>query len=72
MRFTLGLARQADLPNAQSLVERDGTKSTPGTEFLKKMAMESISRFMSPEKSGVALKRFESALQLLPQLEAAA
>jgi hypothetical protein len=54
MRFPLGLSQQTDLPSAHSMVERAKTKSTPGTEFLKKMAKESISRFVSPEESGAA------------------
>jgi hypothetical protein len=67
MRFPLGLAQQTDLPSAHSMVEWARTKSTPGTEFLKKMAKESTSRFVSPEESGVAHQKFESRRQLLPQ-----
>lgn len=56
MRFTLGLARQPDLPGDRSRVERAGTKSTPEIEISQnKMAKDSISRLVSPEKSGVAL-----------------
>jgi hypothetical protein len=36
------------------MVERARTKSTPGRECLKKMAKESISRFVLPEESAVA------------------
>jgi hypothetical protein len=36
MRFPLGLAQQTDLPSAHFMVERAWTKSTPGTDFLKK------------------------------------
>jgi hypothetical protein len=67
MRFPLGLAQQTDLPSAHSMVERARTKSTPGTEFLKKMAKESIPRFVSPEESCVAPQKFKSRRQLLPQ-----
>jgi hypothetical protein len=49
------------------MVERARTKSTPGTEFLKKMAKESISRFVSPEESANAPQKFKSRRQLLPQ-----
>src|SRR4029077_2040969 len=67
MRFPLGLAQQTDLPSAHSKVERAKTKSTAVTKFLKKMAKESISRFVSPEESGVAPQKFKSRRQLLPQ-----
>lgn len=35
--------------------------------YQKKMAKESISRFVSPEESGVASQKFKSRRQLLPQ-----
>jgi hypothetical protein len=65
MRFPLGLAQQTDLPSAHSMVERARTKSTPGTEFPKKMAKESISRLVSPEESGVAAQKFKSRRQFV-------
>jgi hypothetical protein len=49
------------------MVERARTKSTPGTEFLKKMAEESNSRFVSAEESAVAPQTFNFRRQLLPQ-----
>src|SRR5262249_30371545 len=61
------LLSKTDLPSAHSMVERARTKSTPGTGFLKKMAKESISRFVSPEESAVAPQKFKSRRQLLPQ-----
>jgi hypothetical protein len=67
MRSPLGLAQQTDLPSAHSMVERARAKSTPGTDFLKKMAKESISRFVSPEESAVAPQEFKTCRQLLPQ-----
>ena len=49
------------------MVERARTKSTPGTKFLKKMAKEPISRFVSPEESGGAPQKFKSRRQLILQ-----
>jgi len=60
------------LPSAHPIVEQAKTKSTPETEFLKKLAKETISRFVSPEESGVALEKFKSHRPLFPQLDAAA
>ncbi len=49
------------------MVERTRTKSTRVTKFLKKLAKESIPRFVSPEESAVAPQKFKSRRQSLPQ-----
>ena len=36
------------------MVEQARTKSTPVTKFLKKLAKESIPRFLSPQEQAVA------------------
>jgi hypothetical protein len=64
MCFPLGLAQQSELPSAHSMVERASTKSTPGADFLKKMAKESI--LDSCRQRNPALQ-FRFRRQLLPQ-----
>jgi hypothetical protein len=49
------------------MVERTRTKSTRVTKFLKKLAKESIPRFVSQEEAAVAPQKFKSRRQSLPQ-----
>src|SRR5262245_13899031 len=42
--FRLGLAQQTDLPSAHFMVEQARTKSTPGTEILKKRWVRGVVR----------------------------
>src|ERR1700730_15179921 len=49
------------------MVKRTRTKSTRVTKFLKKLAKESIPRFVSQEEAAVAPQKFKSRRHSLPQ-----